>query len=1145
VAATGTLEKLALSLGQALQTLQPKLAPDRIEYFLAELGIGVPAGFSQEAQFAGAAAAAVADIAALAPMVTSLANAVTAGNASQIIAAAEQVINQAITISTAFSQAATAMNAAVANAPGLTPAQIANLQQFSQQLVQRLLDYVVIESVRTSFPGLVSMLDLIGVIDYGLAAGTPGDLTAPPYRARALHLERIINLFTKPQQYLRDTFGWGAAGFDGATLFSKFNDLFEVSGIPSVVILAPGMPPAFDAFVLRLTADTTTSPPGLLATLRVPATQDFSQSYTFAAPWSLDLSAQARFDGGVQAKITPPFTVTLSNSATVSIQTTAGFTAKHVDGSNLVIFGETSGSGLFAQSFGFSAGFGATWNSGSGNANGQPVFQAQVTGGKLIIDMSGADGFLSSVTSGNPIEADFDFSASWAPDAGIHIVGGGQLQLTLPVNLDLGPVSVSTLYVDADVSGGEISLALAAALGLTLGPIAVSVDQVGLQGQLGFPAQGGNLGVANLTLGFKPPNGLGLSIDAGVVSGGGYISFDQSKGQYAGVLDVTLAEIVAVKVIGVLDTKLPDGSSGYSFLLIITFNMPPVQLGFGFTLSGVGGLGGVNRTMVQDALRAGLRAHTLDDILFPPDPIANAPQIISDIESFFPPQQGRYLFGPMVQIGWGELNLVEFALGIILEVPDPIRLAILGEITVAIPDPDAALISFKIDVLGTIDFGLDKIAIDGTMYDSYVLLYQISGDMAFRLNWGANPEFLLSLGGFNSRFQPPPDVPALQRLSVSLGSGSNPRFSSNSYFAVTSNTLQFGANVDAYASAGGFSVHGYIGWDALFNFSPFSFEIDFSAGFDISYQCASLSGIQLTASLSGTQPWHLHGSASFNILFFSVSATIDLSWGDSTPATVPSQPVMPPLLGALGDPRNWAVTLPPANSQTVSLRTIAPDAGTIVVHPLGSLSVRETIVPLDITVTKFNSVTPSDGNEFQISAVTVNGAPADIQPLQEYFAIAQFTDMSDADKLSAPSYELLDAGATLGAIPIENGDDSARTVAYQERYIDDYNALSRFGSIYEMPAGVHSVLVRSGQAAVAPSATTGLRTYIQTGMKSPISVADIPYAVASTSDLTARTDVLASNTTRYAVATALRAFIAANPSQQGAVQVVTAHEVAA
>lgn len=1140
----GTLETLEQQIGIALQPLEARLTPDNIIQLLAELGLQFPAQLTAQPGFTNALNQGATAASALPGLLQQLASDIASNNDTGIVQDGLQLLQQIANIVAALGQIGAQLGSVAASLPGMN---VAEVQAFAQNLPANLLSYLLITYVESVQPGVAGLANLLGIIKYQNEPGVSGDPTHPPYIVRELQLANFGALLSSPKDLLQQLYSWGSPSFDATAIVSALSTSLKLMGILPEFNAPPGPGNSLDLSLLTIQPNVSASPPGLALSLNYDLPGDFNVTLPLSALWSVQAQVQGAFAAGLQADITPPATISFKPpSGTFSGELDVALVAQQPDSNHpIILIGQAGGSALQTASFTFGTRLQANWDAGSGSAAATFLVETAVAGGKLILDMSEADGFLSSVTSGTPIEADFDFSASWAPDAGIHIVGGGQLQLTLPVNLDLGPVSVSTLYVDAGVSGGEISLALAAALGLTLGPIAVSVDQVGFQGQLGFPPQGGNLGFANLTLGFKPPNGLGLSIDAGVVSGGGYISFDQSKGQYAGVLDVTLAEIVAVKVIGVLDTELPDGSSGYSFLLIITFNLPPIQLGFGFTLSGVGGLGGVNRTMVQDALRAGLRAHTLDDILFPDNPVANAPQTISDIESFFPPQQGRYLFGPMVQIGWGELNLIEFALGIILEVPDPVRLAILGEITVAIPDPDVALISFKIDVLGTIDFGLDKIAIDGDMYDSYVLWFQISGDMAFRLNWGANPEFLLSLGGFNPKFQPPPDVPALQRLSVSLGSGSNPRFSSNSYFAVTSNTLQFGANVDAYAAAGGFSVNGYIGWDALFIFSPFSFEIDFSAGFDISYDGTSLAGIHLNASLSGPQPWHLHGSASFNILFFSVSATIDVSWGDSTTPTLPSQPVMPPLLAALGDPRNWSVMLPPANSQTVSLRTIVPDAGSIVVHPLGSLSVRETIVPLDTPITKFNSVTPSDGNEFQISAVTVNGAPADTQPLPEYFAIAQFTDMSDADKLSAPSYEPFDAGVTLGAIPIENGDDTARTVAYQEHYIDDYNALSRLGSIYQMPANVHSVLVRSGQAAVAPSATTGLRTYVQPGMKSPISVSDIGYAVASTSDLTARTDILGTDTTHYAAATALRAFIAANPDQQGAAQVVTAHEVAA
>ncbi len=377
-----------------------------------------------------------------------------------------------------------------------------------------------------------------------------------------------------------------------------------------------------------------------------------------------------------------------------------------------------------------------TWDSGSGTATAEPTMQVEIKGGKVVIDMSNADGFLATVLSGVHVEAGFDLGITWAPDTGIHITGGAQLEIDLPLHLTLGPITLPTLYLVAGASSSGLPIEISAALGLTLGPIQASVDRVGVKGLITFPDHGGNLGPANLAIDFKPPNGLGLAIDAGVVAGGGYISFDPDKGQYAGVFDLSLAEIVQVKIIGVLDTILPDGSHGFSFLLIITFDFPPIQLGFGFTLNGVGGLGGVNRTMNTDALHAGFRAHTLNSVLFPPDPIANAPQIISNIENFFPPAEGRYLFGPMLEIGWGTPTLITLAVGVILEVPDPVRLVLLGLIDAGLPTTEAALIELHIDVLGILDFGAKTLSIDGSLYDSRVLIFSLAGDLALRLSLG-------------------------------------------------------------------------------------------------------------------------------------------------------------------------------------------------------------------------------------------------------------------------------------------------------------------------------------------------------------------------------------------------------------------------
>ncbi len=725
-------------------------------------------------------------------------------------------------------------------------------------------------------------------------------------------------------------------------MIPRLRTSLQLLGVSSATI-APGLPPALDSSFLSIQ----TTPPGITATLKATLPGGFDFTLPLGGVWSVHISATGTLTGGLAAKIDPPANVTLHPSAALTAQLESDLLAQGADASHpIIIIGQTGGSRLQTDSFSFGMGLKITWDSGSGTATAEPTVQVNIKGGKVVIDMSNADGFLATVLSGVHVEAGFDLGISWAPDTGIHITGGAQLEIDLPLHLTLGPITLPTLYLVAGASSSGLPIEISAALGLALGPIQASVDRVGVKGLITFPDHGGNLGPANLAIDFKPPSGLGLAIDAGVVAGGGYISFNPDKGQYAGVFDLSLAEIVQVKIIGVLDTILPDGSHGFSFLLIITFDFPPIQLGFGFTLNGVGGLGGVNRTMNTDALHAGFRAHTLNSVLFPPDPIANAPQIISNIENFFPPAEGRYLFGPMLEIGWGTPTLITLAVGVILEVPDPVRLVLLGLIDAGLPTTEAALIELHIDVLGILDFGAKTLSIDGSLYDSRVLIFSLAGDLALRLSWGDNPNFLFSLGGFNPHFSTAGlDVPNMHRLTVSIGDGDNPRISANSYFAITSNSLQFGSNVEAYASAAGFTIHGWLGFDVLIIFSPFSFEFDFSAGFDVSFEGVSLCGLSVDGTFSGPRPWHLHGDASIHILFFSVSASLDITWGDSTPAILPSKPVLPDLLPAFQDPRNWSTALPDGTTQAVTLSTPKPDDKTLRVHPMGTLSVRENVVP--------------------------------------------------------------------------------------------------------------------------------------------------------------------------------------------------------
>lgn len=1139
----GTLEKLAQQVGLALQPLQSELTSANIIPFLAELGLQFPSQLLQPG-FVTALNQGAAAAGALSNSLTQLSTAIDNDDEGGIVSAGLQVLQQISAVISALEHLGTELDS-LAGSVGMDAGKVS---AFAQNLAENLVSYLLISYLETVTPTLVGVANLLGALDYIPDPGKPGDPTHPPFVTRKLQLGRFGEALTNPQDALQILYNWGSPTFDGDALLERLSASLGLVGILPNIDFLPVLPGPLVFSLFSVQSNPASTPPGLIASL----TYDLPENFTFSLPlgnvWSIGVDVHANVTAGLQATIVPPANITLAPpSATVSGQLESDFTGKGADAAHpIIVIGQTGGSRLQADSLKFGAGIKITWQTTANVATAEPTVTIAVQGGKLVIDTTDADGFLTSVLSGVHVEAGFDLTAVWAPDTGIHITGGAALEIDLPLHLTLGPITIPTVYIVAGASDAGIPIELSAALGLTLGPIQASVDRIGVKGLLSFPDHGGNLGPADFAISFKPPNGLGIAIDAGVVAGGGYILFDPDKGQYAGVLDVALAEIIQVKVIAVLDTKPPDGS-GFAFLLIITFDFPPIELGFGFTLNGVGGLGGVNRTMNTDALHAGFRAHTLNNILFPPDPIANAPQIISTIGSFFPPAEGRYLFGPMLEIGWGTPTLITLAVGVILEVPDPIRLALLGLIDSGLPTTEEALIELHIDVLGVLDFGAKTLSIDGSLYDSRVLIYSLAGDLAFRLNWGDNPNFVFSLGGFNPHFNTAGlAIPEMHRLGVSIGDGDNPRISADSYFAITSNTVQFGANVEAYAAAAGFAIHGYLGFDVLIIESPFSFEFDFAAGFDVSFEGHSLCGLRVDGLFSGPRPWHLHGDASIDILFFSVSVSLDLTWGDSTPAILPQKPVLPDLLPALADPRNWGAILPSNTSQAVTLSAPKPDDQTLRLHPMGTLTVREKIVPLDLQISRYGSATPSDGDLFSISDVQINHDEEPRQPIQDYFAAGQFLNLSDADKIGAPSFEKYDAGVSIGSTEIVAGSDSPRTVVYEERYIDEPTGFSRFARLYAMPADIHYAMSRLGAGFASPLKNSGLFKYGAEVSGSAVKAAEPSYVITSVEDLAVRGDIVfAGGSSYFQARAALDNYLAIHPEDSSNLQIQALYEVAA
>lgn len=652
---------------------------------------------------------------------------------------------------------------------------------------------------------------------------------------------------------------------------------------------------------------------------------------------------------------------------------------------------------------------------------------------RLVVKGGDSDGFISTILGAVDISAEAGIGLRVSKLEGLAFTGSGGLEIALPVHIELGPLEIQGLLIGVTFRDGDFVLEAGATFQLELGPLVGVVENIGMTSTLSFPASGGNLGPADLAFGFKPPNGVGLVLDAGVVKGGGYLFFDVDKGEYAGAIELTVADFLALKAIGLITTQLPGGQPGFSLLIVITaeFN-PGFQLGFGFTLSGVGGILGVNRMMALDPLLAGVRTGGIDSILFPTDVVANAPKIISDLRSFFPPYEGTFLIGPMAKIGWGTPTLVSVSLGVIIEIPG--NVAIVGRVRIALPTEEEAVLVLQIAFVGALEFDKQRFWFFATLFDSRLLFITVEGEFGLVMDYSDNPDFVMSAGGFHPQFTPPPlPFPSLTRIALSLVDESFARVRADTYFAVTTNSVQLGCSAEAFFGFDAFSVEGHFSFDALLRFSPFYLTVEVSTGFSVKVFGVGLWSVHLRGSLEGPTPWHIKGSAEIEVLFFSFDVDVDVTFGESRAETLPPIAVLPAIRTELEKLDTWRATLPASGQLFVSLRDLG-SAGLLVLHPVGTLQISQRFAPLNLPLDKIGNQKPSDVSQVAVTAGTlvVQGA------MREDFAAAQYREMSDAEKLSAPAYEPFDSGVELAAAgaPWATGPLAQRNVRYESIVID-------------------------------------------------------------------------------------------------------------
>lgn len=687
--------------------------------------------------------------------------------------------------------------------------------------------------------------------------------------------------------------------------------------------------------------------------------------------------------------------------------------------------------------------------------------EERAKGIQTVILLGDADNFLKENIDQEAITIGLDLLIEWSNKTGFRLGGSAGMNYQSQVNKKLGPIELTNLYLElaaADTKGNQNTpfIQFRAGLGIIgeLGPVSFQVENMGFSMDLVTYSMEEAykrakedeknktndktplLGNLDLDFGFAPPKGLGFYIDAKAVKGGGYLEFN--TGEYLGYAELSILDKFSVKAFGIITTQLPDGQSGYSFLLMILAEFQPLQIGMGFTLNKVGGLIGLHRDMNVDNIIAGVDNDSFKHILFPENPQDDIDAVFNSLNAIFPIRKGQYSFGIMAELGWSN-NLILIKAGLFFSVPD-FSIAVIGLATAAIQRGEKTLVYIQFKFSATYNESL--FTFDASLEGSKLLIWTIDGDIAVRVRGGEVPYFLLSAGGFHKKVSPPEGLKLrkMDRLSVTFFEG-NPHVYAELYFAITSNTLQFGGKgVGTYRKYGlGFDA--ILGFDALIQFNPLEFEAEIYGGVELYAFGKSFFGVRLRGVAVGPYPLKLTLYVTVKVWKFSKTVRVPLSpIGEKNDTELAGVKVLPILLEQLEEERNWEAVFPSTTYINVTIRNYdsevptgeAPPDAIKKYHPLGGIIIRQNRVPLNLPLDHFGYRPTEDYRKFRL---LVNNRTVD--SVEEFFAPGLFFEIPKTEQFKRKSYEKLEAGIEVsGQQTILGGPIIEKEVAYEFSILD-------------------------------------------------------------------------------------------------------------
>jgi hypothetical protein len=909
----------------------------------------------------------------------------------------------------------------------------------AEQAARRLLDHLVGSALRQYHPSLYSGLILLKL------ASPPDPHTE---RSFVLHSDRLARWISKPAEIERDLIGWDTPSFDPDVYLSAFTMMLDYIGIASRLeeeqpaCLEPDLTftvpvpftkaayvhafrrntPSLQIFGLRLQASPASQlgdDAGFAMSFYGNAKGSLEAQLGAGGDWLTRLDVSGQIEGSPFLSIRPAATRVVEPSGSV-LNARLGAGVYHEKSKPALSLLSTD---VLKVSAGHPE---LELVVEAKDDNNSVVLNARIVGGEAVIQPTSPDGLLAMLLPEGGVRAVFDVSARLSSRDGLSFEGSAGLDIDIPLTVNIfDGFSLDTLHLRCKAEQSAIIGEVSVTGSGQVGPFLAVVERMGIDIAIsaggGMPGQDVIARIAGVTVssGFRPPTGVALGLEIGPLSGGGFLSLDAAAGRYAGALALTV-EALALSAFGVISTRMPDGSDGFSMLAFIRGQFPPVPLGFGFTLNSVGGLLGINRDLNSDALFGAVRFGAIGKLLAPENPLRDASSLIAQAEAIFPIYDGRHVFGPTLQIGWGApRNLITLDLALGLTLPEPLRILIIGRVRARLPDEELPLIKLNIDVAGLLDLGAGKFDMEGRLFDSSVSGIGIEGGFAVQMRWGGRNNFAFSVGGLHPGFQPPTGFPELPRAGVSLANSRNFTLQLTGYFAITSNSLQFGAAADLIAQASGYGLEAHLGFDALIVFDPFGLDAQLRASARIFKGSSTLMKLGLRGRLRGPGPWSVNGSVTFEILFIDIEIGFSKTFGDASSRPAERINVKAIIDAALNEPIRWAAS----GSGPVLAR---PKANGLA--PAKEIRFSQDLLPFDTELEHFGGLQIAGPRRFTMTAISLAGQPVDTGPPPENsFAPGTYLALKEKERLIAPAYENLPSGG------IANTNNAVADGAFAER----------------------------------------------------------------------------------------------------------------